>query len=263
MKFTLNVLFSTLISILFFNCASQKGVLFKAKEVYKSKDLIVIQVSKNSFIHTSYLQTTDFGNVPCNGLVVKNKRETIVFDTPTNDKNTKELIKWIEDSLQCTIKAVVPTHFHNDCLGGLKSFDERNIPSFANVKTIELAKDSNLTVPKKGFKDSLILNVGDEQVFVKFFGEGHTKDNVVAYFPSEKILFGGCLIKTLKASKGFLGDANQAEWSNTVEKVKRAFPNVKTVVPGHGEQGTVKLLDYSIELFRTRIFGENKFNKKQ
>jgi hypothetical protein len=38
----------------------------------------------------------------------------------------------------------------------------------------------------------------------KFFGEGHTKDNVVAYFLSEKILFGGCLLKELEASKGYL-----------------------------------------------------------
>lgn len=31
-------------------------------------------------------------------------------------------------------------------------------------------------------------------------------------------MFGGCLIKELDAGKGYLGDANVADWSSTVEK---------------------------------------------
>ena len=86
---------------------------------------------------------------------------------------------------------------------------------------------------------------------VKFLGQGHTKDNVVGYFRSENIMFGGCLIKELDASKGYLGDANIEEWSRTVENVKMNYPDVKIVVPGHGEYGDKKLLDYTIQLFRT------------
>jgi metallo-beta-lactamase class B len=93
--------------------------------------------------------------------------------------------------------------------------------------------------------------VGDQFVTAKYFGEGHTKDNVIGYFPSENILFEGCLIKELKAGKGYLGDANIKAWPYTVEKVKIAYPNVKIVVPGHGEYGNSKLLDYTIQLFKT------------
>jgi metallo-beta-lactamase class B len=94
--------------------------------------------------------------------------------------------------------------------------------------------------------------VGDESIIVKFFGEGHTKDNVVGYFPSEHVLFGGCLIKELDASKGYLGDATIAEWSLTVERIKKEYPNLKIVVPGHGEHGDGKLLDYTIQLFTAK-----------
>ena len=176
----------------------------------------------------------------------------IIFDTPTNDKSAEELIKYIKETLHCKINAIVPTHFHDDCLGGLKAFDDNNIASYANVKTIELAKNNNLVVPKNGFTDSQTLKVGDKIVTIKFLGEGHTKDNVVCYFPSENILFGGCLIKELKASKGYLGDANIESWSNTVEKVKMEYPNVKIVVPGHGKYGNNQLLDYTIKLFKTK-----------
>ena len=75
---------------------------------------------------------------------------------------------------------------------------------------------------------------------------------MVGYFPSENILFGGCLIKELDADKGYLGDANVADWSATVEKVKKQYPQVKIIVPGHGEYGNTKLLDYTIRLFETR-----------
>ena len=231
-------------------CRAPKQGTFKSSVIYQSTDLIITRISENAFIHTSYLQTNDFGNVPCNGMIVRNQQEAIIFDTPSNNRESEALIKWVQDSLNCQINAIIPTHFHHDCLGALSAFHDDNIPSFAYVKTIEFAKENKYTVPESSFQDSLVLKVGTEKVLVKFFGEGHTRDNVVGFFPSENVLFGGCLIKEIKAGKGYLGDANVAEWSGTVEKVKKAFPEVKVVVPGHGKHGNRRLLDYTIGLFR-------------
>ncbi len=153
MKFIINTLLIIVFTITSLNCIAQKQGTFKPKEVYRSKDLIVTQIAANAFEHTSFLQTNDFGNVPCNGLVVRNSNETIVFDTPTNDKSAEELIKWIKEKLHCKINAIIPTHFHDDCLGGLKAFHDHDIPSYAYFKTIELAKANNFVVPKNGFRD--------------------------------------------------------------------------------------------------------------
>lgn len=232
-----SIIKSLTISLLFALCvnvSAQKNNVFKSKVVYKSEILVITQISANAFEHTSFLQTNDFGNVPCNGLVVRNGNETIVFDTPTDDKGSEALIRWIKDSLQCKTNAVIPTHFHDDCLGGLNAFHKNNIPSYAYFKTIAFAKEKNYAIPENSFADSLRLKVGKKDIVARFFGEGHTKDNVVGYFPDEQILFGGCLIKELNANKGYLGDANIAAWSGTVEKVKKAYPNVSIVIPGHG-----------------------------
>ena len=218
--------------------------------VYSSKDLTITQIAPNSFVHTSYLQTRDFGNVPCNGLLVRDENEVIVFDTPTNDKVSEELIGWIKKSLHSRINAVIPTHFHNDCLGGLKAFHDHKIPSYANYKTTALAEENKFIVPQNSFRDSIELKLGHKKIVAKYFGEGHTKDNVVGYFPADDIMFGGCLIKEQNATKGYLGDANIGEWSHTVEKVKSSYPKVKLVVPGHGKVGGREILDYTIELFR-------------
>lgn len=224
-------------------------LLFAYMPFVNAQQVLLKQLSENTFVHTSYLQTDDYGHVPCNGLVVRNGHQALIFDTPTDDQSAKELIRLVQDSLLCKIMTVVPTHFHSDCLGGLKAFHEAGIPSIANELTLELAKNSGVEIPKNGFRDSLILEIGRGKVVIKFLGQGHTRDNVVGYFPSEDVLFGGCLIKELDASKGYLGDASVDEWPATVKKVKKEFPRVKRVVPGHGEAGDSSLLDYTQKLF--------------
>ncbi|MHA8067545.1 subclass B1 metallo-beta-lactamase [Aquirufa sp. ROCK2-A2] len=221
----------------------------KPKIVFQSAELTIEQISPNAFIHVSYLKTNDFGNVPCNGLIVRDKNEVVIFDTPTNDKSAEALIQWVSKSLHAKIKAIVPTHFHGDCLGGLEAFHAQNIPSYASEKTISLAKENDYIIPQNGFSDSLSIQVGQEHVMISFVGEGHTKDNVVAYFPKEEVLFGGCLIKEMNATKGYLGDANVEQWPLTVQKLKKKYPQIKWVVPGHGQWGDQQLLDYTIQMF--------------
>lgn len=212
--------------------------------------LLIKQVSANTFVHISYLQTDDYGNVPCNGMVYFNKNEAVVFDTPTNDIASKQLIDWIEKEQKKKITAVVATHFHSDCLGGLQEFHANGTKSYASNTTIALAKENKVVVlPQQGFNNQLELTIGKKPVLATFFGEGHTKDNIVGYIPDEEVLFGGCLIKSVNAGKGYLGDANTAEWSATVAKIKKEIPNLKVIIPGHGKIGDTELLEYTIGLF--------------
>ncbi|WP_126971704.1 subclass B1 metallo-beta-lactamase [Gynurincola endophyticus] len=252
MNLIVKLLVIAIVSITVLGCNDQQQSAFEPKVVYQSDDLVVTQITENAYQHVSYLQTNDFGKVPCNGLIVRDNNEVIIFDTPTNDKSSETLIKWIKETLHCKINAIVPTHFHNDCLGGLKAFEDNGVPSYSYFKTVELAKENDLVVPQNSFTDSLTLKVGNQKVMAKYFGEGHTIDNVIGYFPAENIMFGGCLIKESDATKGYLGDANIEEWSNTVEKVKEAYPQVKIIIPGHGAYGNQQLLDYTIQLFRNK-----------
>lgn len=218
--------------------------------VYRSEQLIITRLSTHCYVHTSYLYTNSFGKVPCNGMVVLNKKEAVVFDTPANDTSTTELINWLQKETKSKIKAIIPTHFHEDCLGGLKVFHQQQVPSYANNLTIALAKVQQYPLPANGFTNELVLTVGGDKIYTRFFGEGHTKDNVVAYFPTDQVLFGGCLIKEHNASKGYLGDANEKEWSSTVEKIRKSYPAIQKVIPGHGEPGNQSLLEYTIRLFK-------------
>ena len=107
-----------------------------------------------------------------------------------------------------------------------------------------------ISKPIKEFDNRLKLSIGDEKVYAEYFGEGHTQDNIIGYFPKDNAIFGGCLIKRLGASKGYLGDANTDLWSGTVRKLKLKYPNAKIVIPGHGKWGGTELFDYTIKLFK-------------
>ena len=220
------------------------------QSVYRSETLEIIQLTESSFVHVSFLNTDDFGRVACNGLIVLDGGKAFVLDTPVDDESSEELIRWITSEKSARLEGVLATHFHNDCLGGLKAFHETGVPSFASQATVGLAKENGYEVPASGFFEEQQFIVGKKTIEVAFLGEGHTQDNVVGWVREEKVLFGGCLIKELGASKGYLGDANLMEWSMTVEKVKERFSGNLWVVPGHGKPGGDELLGYTVQLFR-------------
>lgn len=231
------------------NTKSSSVAQSTAKIVYQSEDLVITELAQNVYQHTSYFKSETWGKVPSNGMVVINHNEAVVIDTPVDDKSATELIKWIEMTSNAKTLAVVSTHFHEDTLGGTAAFQHVNIPTFASLKTLELAKGKYSALPKFGFENSLRIDVGDSYVEVKFLGEGHTKDNVVAYYPAENVLFGGCLVKELDAKKGNLDDANVEAWSTTIDQVMKTYPNAKIVIPGHGQAGDQTLLHYTKALF--------------
>lgn len=237
-----------IVSLLVFGCKQPVKVTDAGKSS-PSQTLVVQKISDHVYQHISFLQTQSFGRVGCNGMVVHDKGEAIIFDTPADRSASVELISWVEKNLKCKVKAVIPTHFHADCLAGLDEFHTRGIPSYANKATIKMAELNRYAVPQNGFDDSLQLEVGDKKVFVRYFGEGHTKDNVIGYFPDEKTIFGGCLVKEAGAGKGNLEDANVEAWPATVAKLKAQYPDTRFVIPGHGKAGGTELFDYTIKLF--------------
>ncbi|WP_299135435.1 subclass B1 metallo-beta-lactamase [uncultured Tenacibaculum sp.] len=236
--------------LLFLITVSCKKEIDASNEVYSSETLKLKKLTDNVYVHTTFLDTESWGKVACNGMVVIDNNEAVVFDTPSKNKVAKELITWIENQKKATIIAVIPTHFHVDCLGSLEAFHHKEVPSYASLKTIKLAKEQGTIIPQHGFYNNFELKIGNNKIICEFLGEGHTKDNIIGYYSKDKVLFGGCLVKTLKAKKGNLADANVKEWSNTVNAVKGKYKDAKWVIPGHGNEGDTLLLNYTIALFK-------------
>lgn len=216
-----------------------------------SKDIEITKLSEHAYIHTSYAEMPPWGRVPSNGLIFINKGKVFLFDTPVNIELTKDLVNWIENSLKAEIIGVIPSHWHIDCMGGLKHIHKLKIQTFAYELTREIAKEKGLPVPSRGFSDSLVLKLGQEKVICKYFGPAHSLDNIVVWIPSEKILFAGCMVKELNStSLGNTADGNIEEWPLTIQKVIDAYPDARIVIPGHGKYGGIDLLYHTLELLK-------------
>lgn len=214
-----------------------------------SQDVQLRPLGQGLWVHTTYAELPDYGRVPANGLVVVDANEAMLIDLPWNDELTAQLLDWMARHWHVTVRTVVPTHFHEDCMGGLAEAHRHGIVSYALDKTIALAKEKQLPVPQHAFEMELTLHCGTVRVVLKYFGGGHTTDNIVAWLPRRQVLFGGCMIKTMNArSLGNTRDGDLAAYPATLQKIRAAYPNAKVVVPGHGAWGPVDLIDHTLSL---------------
>jgi predicted SnoaL-like aldol condensation-catalyzing enzyme len=150
-------------------------------------------------------------------------------------------------------------HFHDDCLGGLEYLQSIGVESIANYMTIDKCKKIGIPIPSTPFSDSLTFDFNGEQIDCRFFGAGHSFDNITVWIPSKKILFGGCLIKARNSrGLGNLSDAVVEEWDLTIKNLLDEYSDIKTVIPGHGDIGGKELLFHTLELVKKT----NKMNEK-
>ncbi len=129
------------------------------EKIKNSENLEIIKISRNCYIHISYTKLKKSDHFPANSLIYIIRDKAYIVDTTWNDKTAKELFYWVQYSLKLTIKGVIVTHWHIDCMGGLNHFHEIGIESYVHNLTCEIAKSRNLPVPKNNFDDSLTLNL--------------------------------------------------------------------------------------------------------
>lgn len=228
---------------------SPKGYT-QGKPVSLFKDLEVVQFSDHVYIYISYIDLETSKHVPANGLIYVNGDEAILIDTPWTNELTTPLVHWIRDTLGVNLKGIVATHWHHDCMGGLAEIHKMGIRSYSHHVTAEIAFTKNLPVPQTTFTDSLVIEIGDGEVQCHFLGGGHTPDNIVLWIPSEKLLYGGCMIKPLNwSSLGNVTDADLHAYPSTLKKLRLKFSQCETVFPGHGAHGGLELISHTLKLF--------------
>jgi len=208
------------------------------------KNLKIKKVSDNVYQHISFKQVEPWGLVSASGLVVINGTEAHIIDTPWTTKGTELLIEWIYDK-GLTIKSAVVTHFHEDASGNLALLNSLKIKTYATTLTNKLLKSNHKETSSEVISSNTFALI-EGVVDVFYPGAGHTADNIVVWLPKEKILFGGCFVKSINHnSLGYIDDAVMSEWSGSIQKVVDRYPDITLVVPGHGPIGDMGLLKHT------------------
>ena len=213
-------------------------------------DLHVVQLTDAVWRFVSYQdQGGEWGRIPANGLIVVSGDTAALLDTPWTDEQTRLLFAWVESELCAKIDAVVPTHSHGDCLGGLGAAHELGARSYGHEMTAEFARRDGNPAPQTTFRDRLEVSVGEHRLELRHLGAGHTLDNVVVWIAQEKILFGGCLIKSAQTRHmGYVDEADLEAWPETIANVRTEYGDAVWIVPGHGSPGGADTLRRTLEL---------------
>ncbi|WP_044117801.1 subclass B1 metallo-beta-lactamase [Alkaliflexus imshenetskii] len=214
-----------------------------------NSDLRLIHITDSIFVHESLDEDLVWGRYTSNGLIIIRKGEAIMVDTPTNNQKTRQLVEFIQQEWDVRLSRLIIGHFHADCMGGLEYIQSIGVESISGNLTIGKCKELNLPMPDRSFSHQMVIPFHDTEVICYYLGGGHTIDNIIVWLPMEKLLFGGCLIKSLESrGLGNLSDAVPLLWKETVENVIRHCPNVQWVIPGHGQPGGPELLTHTIDL---------------
>lgn len=213
-----------------------------------SRDLHVFKVGDNLWVHRSYF---DLGlqRLHANGMIMVGPDRITIIDAPWTATAAYDLLDWLDSTFASQSKRLVVTHAHDDRMGSIDIFTERMIPVYSQRSTAEQARKLGWTAPNFVFENSLPLRSGEQVVELYFPGAAHTADNIIAWFPEAKVLFGGCMVKSQHSgSLGFVGDADKRAWPQSLQNALARYPEAEQVVPGHGLPGDTDLVTHTLEL---------------
>jgi glyoxylase-like metal-dependent hydrolase (beta-lactamase superfamily II) len=219
----------------------------QAESASDTDELQISQLSNDVYLHTSFRNVEGYGLVGSNGLVVFDKDNAYMVDTPWSEQDTVRLVDWVK-AKGATLRASVSTHSHADRTSGIAYLNAQSIPTYTSQLTDVILQETNKERAKIVFSTSKFL-VAENLLEVFYPGGGHTVDNHVVWLPKQKILFGGCLVRDVAAqSLGYVGGASIATWEQSIDRLLIKYPHVDIVVPGHGTFGGVELLAHSKQL---------------
>lgn len=232
------------------------GMLFLslAQFLNASSDVPSLQIKEvqpGIFLHQSYKQVQNFGLVSSNGLIVVEGNKAFLIDTPWSQKDTQKLLHWLTERNYLLVGSL-STHSHDDRSAGIQWLNKRGVPTIASQLTNEMLRQEKKAEATQSFINE--ASIFSDSVKAFYPGKGHSSDNIVAWLPKQKILFGGCLIRSMQSKTlGYTGEASIADWPESVRKVREKYSKIKLVVPGHGALAGPEMLDHTIKLATQKL----------
>lgn len=213
-----------------------------------SPEMHVFKLDEGLWMHRSYINLGD-QRLHANGLFMVTDEGVTIIDAPWTPIAAYDLLEWLEAEFPVPIRRLVVTHAHEDRIGGIDPFIERSIPVYSRTGVADSARQRAWAAPNYLFDEDLPLRSGDRVIELFYPGPGHTADNIIAWVPDAKVLFGGCLVKSRYAgSLGFTGDANEEIWPRSLGNAMARYPEARLVIPGHGLPGDTELVERTLEL---------------
>lgn len=233
-------------------CAAGPAPVPRDAEIHLADDVSVRRIAPGLWMHVTS-DTIGGGAVyPANGMLLETDSGGILVDTGWNDRQAEVLLRWARGIGQ-PVRLAIVTHAHRDRNGGVGAVRRAGVPVRGHRLTGELSlREGVAGVDSLAGLDlrPVLAGTGAE---VYFPGAGHAPDNVVVYFPRQRVLYGGCLVKADTATTvGNVADADVPGWPAAVARVRDRYPAARQVVPGHGAVSGPAALSVTERVIRER-----------
>ena len=210
------------------------------------KNIEISHLTGNFYIFTTYNLYKD-SPIPANGMYLVTNNGVVMFDTPWDTTQFQPLLDSIKTRHNKSVVLCIATHFHDDKTAGLEYYRQQGTKTYTTKQTDELSKTSGKKRAEFLIKNDTVFTVGQYSFQTYFPGAGHTADNIVVWFEKEKILYGGCLIKSAKDyDLGYLGDASIKDYATTIKNVQKKCKKPKFIIIGHGDWTSTKSLKHTL-----------------
>ena len=215
--------------------------------------------SKNSPLQISHL-TGDFyvyrtfsdykgTKISANAMYLVTDKGVVLFDAPWDTTQFQPLLDSIKTKHHKEVVMLFATHSHDDRAGGLDFYRKKGIKTYTIKLTDDILKKENKPRAEFIIPNDKTFTVGQHTFEVYYPGKGHASDNIVAWFNKEKVLYGGCFIKSADAKDlGYLADSDVKEWKKSIGRVKAKFKNPIYIISGHEDWTNTESLNHTLEL---------------
>ncbi len=198
--------------------------------------------------------------VPNIGIVIGTDA-VLVVDNGLGIENGKRVLHKAIEMAGSKRLLLTTTHFHPEHAFGTQAFkghatillnttqaDElrEKGPSYLNIfrglgpDAHKALEGVEFVMPDETYQGERTVDLGGKQVVLRELPGGHTRGDQIIFLPHERILFTGDLVENHLFPILFDHDASSSRWIDELTSMMRLSPT--TVVPGHGELGTVELI---------------------
>jgi len=203
--------------------------------------------------------------ISANAMYLVTNKGVVLFDAPWDETQFQPLLDSIKAKHNKEVIMCFATHSHDDRAGGITFYKQKGIKTYTGKLTDEILKKQNTPRAEYIVPNDTLFTIGQYKFEVFYPGKGHAPDNIVAWFAKEKILYGGCFIKSASAKDlGYLGDSDVKQWGKSIKKVKSKCKAPQYIITGHEDWTNTQSLDHTLKLVQeyNNEKASGKLNKK-
>ncbi|NSL87742.1 BlaB/IND/MUS family subclass B1 metallo-beta-lactamase [Chitinophaga sp. Mgbs1] len=186
---------------------------------------------------------------PANGMYVVTNKGTVIIDCPWDTAQLQPLLDSIEQKHHQPAVICIATHSHADRTGGFDYFRKKGIKTYSTEQTYQICRQKKEQEAAFRFTKDTVFRVGQHVLQTFFAGEGHTADNIVIWVKDARILYGGCLIKSVDNQEmGYIAESNLKAWPQSLRRLQQKYPRPAYIIPGHESWASNKSIIHTLQL---------------